>query len=342
MAVLADWEQTPGAVDRLIEAMARGRLDHVVATLHREAEESAVVSAAVLELGDTVTIAQEEPKRWGDGPRTLDHLRPSPASPPGEPIDPDAHRACPGHAVWIEATDDPTPEEEDDPARWDEDGEWIPGGPLRAEYTPICLDPDLYGHVGLWDRRSTGGPAYVDTEPHDGETDDETAARIDAARAAAVAAQAAAEEERRQERRALIQNNKQADTAQSVRREFIRQCLQVKSRHKAMLAWALSRIVARDRAFTNWCADPRRGPVQKDILGDELTDNPGTAPDTRHGVIVWAYVAIAHEEAMPRDAHRSPSRGQAEYLRHLAALGYVLSDVELLITDAYPDRTAAG
>ena len=339
MAVLADWEQTPGAVDRLIEAMSRGRLDHVVATLHREAEEAAIVSAAVLELGEAVTIAQEEPRRWGNGPRTLDHLRPSPASPTGEAIDPEAHRACPGHAVWIEATDDPTPEEEEDPARWDEDGEWIPGGRLRAEYTPLCLDPDRYGHAGLWDRRSTGGPAYVDTEPQDGETDDETAARIDAARSVAVAAQVAAEEERRLERRALIANNKQADTAQGVRREFLRQCLTVKSRHKAMLGWALCRIVARDRAFTSWCADPRRSPVMREVLGDELAEAPGTVPEARHGVMVWAYLVIAHEEAMPRDAHRNPNIGQANYLRHLAALGYVLADVEAMITAAFPDPT---
>ena len=130
------------------------------------------------------------------------------------------------------------------------------------------------------------------------------------------------------------------DTAQEVRREFVRQCLTVKSRHKAMQAWALARIVARDRAFTNWCADPRRGPVQHDILGDELL-TLASVPENRHGVIVWAYVVIANEEALPRDAHRGSNRGQADYLRHLAALGYVLADVEQLIVDAHPDTPAA-
>ena len=212
LATLSEWEHIPGAFGRLIEAIERGRLDHMVATLRREADEDAVVSAAVLELGDTVTIAQDEPRSWGSGPRTLKSVRPSAGSPPGEPIDPAGHAACPGHAVWVEATDGPPNDdgEADDPARWDEDGEWIPG-PLRVELTYLCTDPDTYGHVGLWDRRSTpAGGVYVDTEPYDGETDEETAARIEQARADAVATQAAEEEARRQERRDLIRNNKQA------------------------------------------------------------------------------------------------------------------------------------
>ncbi len=44
-------------------------------------------------------------------------------------------------------------------------------------------------------------------------------------------------------------------------------------------------------------------------------------------------MAAALEAEFPRDAHRQANTDRAEYLRHLAGIGYVLSDVEQLIID---------
>ncbi len=42
------------------------------------------------------------------------------------------------------------------------------------------------------------------------------------------------------------------------------------------------------------------------------------------------------EAEFPRDAHRQANTDRAGYLRHLAGIGYVLSDVEQLVIDNPP------
>jgi hypothetical protein len=50
-------------------------------------------------------------------------------------------------------------------------------------------------------------------------------------------------------------------------------------------------------------------------------------------MILWTHVVCAHEESLPRDAHRQCDRSRAAYLQHLQTLGYVLSAVEQQIID---------
>ncbi len=47
------------------------------------------------------------------------------------------------------------------------------------------------------------------------------------------------------------------------------------------------------------------------------------------------------EAEFPRDAHRQANTGRAAYLRHLAAIGYVLSDVEQLVIDNASNANSA-
>ncbi len=54
--------------------------------------------------------------------------------------------------------------------------------------------------------------------------------------------------------------------------------------------------------------------------------------------MLWAQVATANEEDLPRDAHRDRSPCRAQYLQHLQSLGYVLSDVEQMILDNAADE----
>ena len=58
--------------------------------------------------------------------------------------------------------------------------------------------------------------------------------------------------------------------------------------------------------------------------------------------MLWAQVATANEEDLPRDAHRQRSPCRARYLRHLQSLGYVLSDVEQMILDNAADERPTG
>jgi len=110
----------------------------------------------------------------------------------------------------------------------------------------------------------------------------------------------------------------------------------VKSRHKAMTAWAMLQILQRNRSFGRWIGEWSSPAVLDDILGCDRRDAVSTAasaPVVRHPIMVWAYVAAAMEAEFPRDAHRQANPDRAAYLRHLADIGYVLSDVEQLVID---------
>lgn len=194
MAVLAEWQDTPGALEQLTAAIGRGRLDHAVAQLRQQAAEDAVIDAARVELAAAgVTVTDAEPRAWGPGlARPLSQLRTDAAAPMGQRIEVAGHGDCPGDAVWIDVTDEPEPADEttddehdqNDTADDDEadlypedDGEGVPG-PLRAPLVPLCSDPDRYGHVPLWrDGTRSAGPGGP-TEPviaRDGESEQEAA-----------------------------------------------------------------------------------------------------------------------------------------------------------------------
>lgn len=119
-----------------------------------------------------------------------------------------------------------------------------------------------------------------------------------------------------------------------MRREFLRQCTTVKSRHKAMAAWALSQVVHRDPTYRLWAADYfQNKPTLAAILGADPAPYTAAAPANQHGMILWTHVVCAHEESLPRDAHRQSDHSRAAYLQHLQTLGYVLSAVEQQIID---------
>src|SRR5689334_7613087 len=109
-----------------------------------------------------------------------------------------------------------------------------------------------------------------------------------------------------------------------------------------MTGYALRQLLARDRTVTDWFNDhpwPTGEPaVLAEILGDDPIATALAAPPVRHPVMLWAYVVAAHEKAMPRDAHRAHDPSRADYLRHLADLGYVPADVEQrIVTNVYGD-----
>lgn len=190
----------------------------------------------------------------------------------------------------------------------------------------LCADPERYGHWPRYGNRAANHP-----RPTPADDDDD----LDLDEASAAAEQQARQDEaRKAERRALIRLNKEADAAETVRREFLRQCTTVKSRHKAMAAWALSQVVHRDPTYSLWAADYYQNkPTLAAILGADPAPYTAAAPNAAHGMILWTHVVCAHEEELPRDSHRQVNHSRAAYLSHLQTLGYVLSAVEQQIID---------
>lgn len=326
LAALTEWQHDPAAVEMLTTAMGRGQLAHALAQLDMTRRERQVTARTVRELTAAGVRCIDERPRWKGTPCELSSLRAADA-PPGQSFTPDSHAQCPGHVAHVDVTIYPADEEDDEL--------------VEVAVTYGCADPAAYGHPDRWAATTTDPPASDSNDDADGQTPAERAAQAQRRREEEAARVDAA---RRQERSDLIRRNKEADAAQQVRRQFLRDCLTARSRHQEMTAYALHQILTRDSTVTAWLTDwASRDRVLTEILGDDPTTAAIAATGPRRLVMLWAYVVAAHEHAMPRDAHRDTNRHRADYLRHLEQIGYTLSDVEeLVITRAYPDDNPTG
>ena len=313
-------QDTPGAVARLTEAIRYRYVDHAVAQLKAEQVEQAAIDAAitvrVAELSAAgVTVLTEDPhsREPGSAAREVDEL--APADDPMRTFSIVGHARCPGHAIWVAG------------------GDYYPADPDAEQVAEVvlfevvvCTDWAAHGHIShlYADRHSTT------QESGGGEPVDE-----DAARAAAEAEADAAAEVKREAHRTLLRRNREGLAAQTVRREFLRQSMSVKSRHKKMAAWALSRVVLRDSTHRNWQGPSRHSTsVLGELLGVERADREiRDAAPVRHPLLLWAQVVSAYEEGYPKDAHRDRDTDRAGYLAHLVDLGYTLAEVEQCVID---------
>ncbi len=344
LAVLADHQDNPASVAALLDAAPRGRMDHVVAQLRAQQVQDTAVAAAVgpvcAELASSgVTVLEDEPNTYAPGgARSVEDLTIDDGNGDQVQLTAESHAACPGHAAYVDAEYYPADPDDDQPEE------------VEVTVLYVCTDPTTFGHTSRrWsDRHHPATPGSSPAEPAEGETDSDTAARITREREAAAQAQEAEAEAKKAQRRELIARNKQADAAAEVRRAFVRQCLAVKSRHKAMTGWALHQVIQRDPTFCRWAGEYYSRPaILAELLGGDPRQVTADTPAARHGVILWAQVATANEEDLPRDAHRERSPSRARYLRHLQTLGYVLAEVEQMILDNAADdeppaETASG
>ncbi len=333
LAVLADHQDNPADVAALLDAAPRGRMDHVVAQLAARRVENAAISAAVgpvcVELATrSITVLEDEPNTYAPGgARSVEDLTIDDGNGDQVQLTAESHAACPGHAAYVDAEYYPAdPDDDEQPEE------------VEVSVLYVCLDPARFGHTSRrWsDRHPTPGPGSSTAEPAEGETASDTAARL-------AREQEAEAEAKKAQRRELIARNKQADAAAEVRRAFVRQCLAVKSRHKAMTGWALHQVIQRDPTFCRWAGEYYSRPaILAELLGGDPRQVTADTPAARHGVILWAQVATANEEDLPRDAHRERSPSRARYLRHLQTLGYVLAEVEQMILDNAADERPGG
>lgn len=231
-------------------------------------------------------------------------------------LTPESHSSCPGHAAYILAERDWENEETpDDPAAPDP-YQW------RTEVVYVCTDPAANGHL------QRGGAGTADE------------------------ASPAEREKASAERREVIEGNKAWDSAEKVRRAWLRQFAARKTAPKtaaAFIARALAACGPVLQAMTNG------NTLAHDLFGLTKTlgyTNRGAAVDKlleaasegRAQMVALALVLAAHEEATGRHCWRDgeATSATARYLRFLEEQGYQLSEVELRACGVKPKAKKAN
>lgn len=354
-AALAEFDDVPGAVDKLIRASGTSWFDHTVAQLREQQASAKALREAEKPWQDKgFTILDRYPDSWDVDYVELSYLRTA----TGEQAD-ETVVTNPAHwAVMLGEEDVLIDVEtgalvEEEAVDWDtqDNAEAVPAEGLRHASTVkeatmfvpeyFCLD---YAAAGLVlderFRRFAGldhsGEKSTDTVDLDGDDQDAKAARE------AAEAEAARETERR-ERRKVIALNKLGEAALQVRREFVTKLLARKTPPKGAAIFVAD-CLARD---TTLLGDHQAQDTAAELLGVEngqavakLVADLSANGDGRAQVITLALVLGALESRTPKDAWRGSTGywgrhvGSGEYLRWLAANGYQLAAVEEVVTKA--------
>ncbi|QIS13908.1 ParB/RepB/Spo0J family partition protein [Nocardia arthritidis] len=335
--VLAEFEDSPDVVARLLTAAESGRFDHVAAQVRREQEQrrrAEEAAASYTELGHP--ILAEEPDPYAADPVRLTWLR----RPDGGEVTLEMVSANPAAwAVYMVYEENgscivtATGEEIDpDTVDWDTEGDPSaePDGGMRhadtvelqPAWTPAfyCVDLDAAGVV---DRRQHHANEPAD---HD-ENESHVAAQQEAEKAA--------------QRRNVRVLNTFGRAATDTRREWVRQQLARRTPPKSAAAFTANMIALDNSLLSDFHAPDGAA----DLLGinaagfrDSVQQLLVGASEQRAQVIVLGLVLGALEERTGPDAWRGTHRrGVPEYLRYLRDIGYPLSEIEEVITG---DRTA--
>ncbi|GAB2679759.1 hypothetical protein GCM10027271_46250 [Saccharopolyspora gloriosae] len=103
-ASLAEFDGDEEAMTELLTTAAEHphRLDHVAQRWRDQRTEEAALAARSAELVEQGVTVIDRPYIYPDGLRQLSALRPTPESEPGNEVDLEQHRRCPGHAVFLD------------------------------------------------------------------------------------------------------------------------------------------------------------------------------------------------------------------------------------------------
>jgi len=141
-------------------------------------------------------------------------------------------------------------------------------------------------------------------------------------------------EQEKAERKQLIARNKQMAAAQDVRIAFVAATLSSKKHAKTLTAWAIERIIHRDRTLARWLGEYGAPKMIGKMLNTEHPDRAlAQASPARQPVLIWAEVCAAYESEFTKDAWRRADRSRAAYLAHLVELGYRPCETEQLMID---------
>lgn len=354
-AALTEFEDLPGAVDRLIQAAGTHYFDHTVAQLRqRKADAEAQEKAAQTWIERGFTWMQERPQRFDLMCVPLSRL----LTAEGEQADDDAVTNPAHWAVLLYESSGYVDTEsgeavDEDAVDWDteDDAEATPAEGLRHASTVkeatvfepeyFCLD---YRAVGLsldsYFARNAGEVEGEDDDAVDLDEDARAAAR-EAARQKAEAEKAEAD---KRERRKVLALNKLGEAAMGVRRDFVRKLLTRKTAPKGAAIFVTDCLARDSYMLTNHNANE----VTANLLGlgseqpvNAIGSNLAPNADARAQVLTLALVLGALEARTTKDAWRSAGPVSwsrtvtcGDYLRFLAGNGYTLSTVEEVMTNA--------
>ena len=349
-AAITEFEDMPGALDRLLSSAGTRRFEHTVAELREErasAEAEAQAAQAYTEKG--FTVLEQRPESWDEACIPLHYL----VTAEGAEADDNAV-TNPAHWAVLLYEDTALCDVEtgevvdEDAVDWDTEGQpdAEPAEGLRhaktvAETTVFapeyyCLD---YRAAGLapenWFARRAGMV----------ETDSGVAVDLDddpreAARQQAEAERAEAE---KRERRKVLALNKLGDAALGVRRDFVKKLLARKTPPKGA-ALFIADCLARDSYLLT---SHNALDTTAELLGVDsgqavakLVADLAANGDGRAQVITLALVLGALESRTPKDAWRNSVSGwghhvgSGDYLQWLADNDYPLAPVEEVVTKA--------
>lgn len=180
-----------------------------------------------------------------------------------------------------------------------------------------CTDPDTHGHVARWDQATahTGG-----------------------SRSGAMS------EEEKAQRRLVIANNREWDSATTVRRDWLRGFLARRTAPKDALTYLAVTLGrgghdlrrAMESGHPSACELLGMTPVGSVYTGraNPITEAAATAAASRATMLALAVLLGAAEDATDRQTWRNPTSDHRAYFTALSQWGYPLSTVEqLVLTD---------
>jgi ParB family transcriptional regulator, chromosome partitioning protein len=349
-AAITEFEDLPGALERLLNVAGTARFEHTVAQLRNErvsAEAEAQAAHRWSERG--FTVLPQRPQRWDEAFIPLDRLVTADGNAAAEQAVTDpAHWAvllyeetalCDVNSGELVDEDDVDWDTEDQPEATPAEGQRHANTVTETTvFAPeyYCVD---YRAAGLtpdnWFARNAG-MVEIETDPA-GDLDDE------AREAARQKTQADRAEAEKRERRTVLALNKLGDAAMGVRRDFVKKLLARKTPPKGAAIF-----VANCLACDSYLLTTHNGlDTTAELLGVDsaqavaklVADLPANG-DGRAQVITLALVLGALESRTPKDAWRTrtPSwshhASSTDYLCWLAANDYPLAAVEEVITGA--------
>jgi ParB family chromosome partitioning protein len=225
-AVLSDFDHDKEAVTALVAGAKTGQFAHVAQRLRDQRDYDQAVTVLTARLGEqgvTVLPASPDAGARRGAARRLDGLTQD-----GQPLDPESHRSCPGHAAYLERS-------------WGED--------LVAPVW-VCTDAGGNGHTDR--HRSAGSHAGPGAELSEAE---------------------------KAERRQVRSNNTDWRSAETVRRDYLRQLLGRKTPPAGARRFLAEALVAGDHPLRR--ALERGHPLARDLLGADSGAGRWTGPATR-------------------------------------------------------------
>lgn len=327
-AGIAEFEDDPDAVRRLLNAAGRGWFDAELERLRADradAAERARIAASYTEQG--FTVLDRYPSYDGTNV-PLAYLRDADGAAISESrvSDPQHWALTLGEdSVFYNADGDRVDESlidwavEEDPEAEPAEGMLHPATLTEAvEYVPsayFCRDPEA---AGLTVVEQYTKMAAASASLPEGIAPPESAAELER------------KAKEKAERRRVITMNKAGAAAEVVRRKFVTDMLKRKSPPSGAMGFVASRVTHDGTLLGTHRGDQTAGELLgADVRSGELLDH---ATDGRAQVVLLGLTLGAVEALTPKSAWRAPSPNSKEYLKFLADQGHGLSPVEKVIT----------